>query len=119
MALHDDEAKLDTLAKLARSRAEIRRVLEPAPRLGPGAKASGHTDNDAAYPEDPHDGVFPRSRTMRLLLSGRGIGTIGAVLGGLVIARPALALKLLRVLPTGAVARMLMVKAVGAFRSRS
>ena len=29
-------------------------------------------------------GGFPRSRTMRLLLSGRGIGTVGAVLGGLV-----------------------------------
>jgi hypothetical protein len=55
---------------------------------------------------------------MRLLLSGRGIGTIGAVLGGLAMARPAFALKLLRMLPTGAVARMLMVKAVTAFRSR-
>jgi hypothetical protein len=54
---------------------------------------------------------------MRLLMSGRGIGAISAIIGGLVIARPALALKVLRMLPTGALARMAVVKAVTAFRS--
>jgi hypothetical protein len=55
---------------------------------------------------------------MKLLLSGRGIGTVGAVLGGLLLARPRLALRLLSVVPTGTVARMLVVKAVTALRSR-
>ncbi len=106
MAQPDDTARIETLARLQESRAEIRRLLEPPPRpASPGESA-----------ERP--GSFPRSRTMKLLLSGRGLGTVGAVVGGLLLARPALALKLLRILPTGAVARMLVVKAVSALRSR-
>jgi hypothetical protein len=100
----------EVLTKMAQSRAEIRRVLEPAPRVHSGA---GSDSSGGGYP-----GGFPRSRTMRMLLSGRGIGTAGAVVGGLLMARPALAFKLLRMLPTGAVARMLMVKAVSALRSK-
>ncbi len=118
MGIHDDAERLDTLAKLARSRAEIRRLLEPPPRLDSGSERRRNDESSAHPPGDPGDGEFPRSHTMRLLLSGRGIGTIGAVLGGLAMARPALALKLLRMLPTGAVARLLMVKAVSAFRIR-
>jgi hypothetical protein len=53
-----------------------------------------------------------------MLMSGRGMGTAGAVIGGLVLARPALAFKLLRMLPMGAVARMLLVKGITALRSR-
>ena len=55
---------------------------------------------------------------MQLLLSGRGIGTVGAVVGGLVLARPALALRLLRMIPAGAVARMLLIKGIAALRHR-
>ena len=117
MDITDDAAKLETLAKLAQSRAEIRHVLEPPPRrahLGPDAGTDASvSDGEHA----PADGVFPRSYTMRMLMSGRGIGTISAIVGGLALARPALALKLLRMLPTGALARMAVVKAVTAFRS--
>lgn len=118
--MRDEASKLETLAKLARSRAEIKRVLEPPPRVSQEAR---HTRQErleqADYEEhDPHAGVFPRSRTMQLLTSGRGLGTVGAVVGGLLMARPALAFKLVRMFPTGAVARILMVKAVTAFRSR-
>jgi len=98
------------LARLARSRAEIRRVLEPAARRDQEDKAERLAEHSP--------GAFPRSKTMKLLLSGRGLGTVGAVVGGLVMARPALAFRLLRMLPTGAIARMLMLKAVSAFRSR-
>ncbi len=56
---------------------------------------------------------------MRLLLSGRALGTVGALVSGLVLARPALAFKLLRMLPTGALARMLVVKAVSALRTKN
>jgi hypothetical protein len=117
MALQDEGSKLETLARMAESRAEIRRVLEPRPRLFQrNPNAGREADGEAGGPE-PHDGVFPRSHTMRLLMSGRGLGTVGAVVIGLVMARPALALKLLRMLPLGTVARVLMLKAVTTFRA--
>ena len=108
-AASDESRRNETLARLAASRAEIRRVLEPPPRVSPGGPDGG---GSAA-------GAFPRSRTMKMLLSARGAGTLGAVACGLFIARPALALRLLRVLPTGAIGRMLLVKAVSALRSSS
>jgi len=103
--IHEERAA--TLARLAQSRAEILRVLEP-PAKG-------------AY-QDPHgadagDGAFPRSRTMKALLSGRGIGTVSAVIGGLLFARPALVLRLLRMIPAGPIARMLIIKAIAALRA--
>jgi hypothetical protein len=107
----DGPSREEVLTKMAQSRAEIRRVLEPAPRVHPGESTGA--SNGGGY-----TGGFPRSRTMRMLLSGRGIGTAGAVVGGLLMARPALAFKLLKMLPTGAVARMLVVKAVTSLRSR-
>ena len=69
-----DAAREETLARLASSRAEIRRLLEPPPREPePEGSAAGGGVRDA----------FPRSRTMKLLTSGRGFGTLGALLGGL------------------------------------
>jgi len=111
MTMADETARHDTLARLAQSRAEIRRVLEPPPRIA-------HEESEDGPADGPQEGAFPRSRTMKLLLSGRGIGTVGAVVGGLLMARPALAFRLLRMLPTGAVARMLMIKAVAALRTK-
>ena len=107
MRANDDASREDTLARMEASRAEIRRILDPPPR-------------DAA---DAESGMgvgagFPRSRTMRMLMSGRGAGTVGAVVGGLLLARPALAFRLLRLLPTGAVAKMLLVKGLSTMRSR-
>jgi hypothetical protein len=104
----DESRRNETLARLAASRAEIRRVLEPPPRVsagdGPDSGALGF-------------GAFPRSRTMKMLLSGRGVGTVGAVVCGLFVARPQLAFRLLRMLPAGAIGRMLLVKAISALRS--
>jgi hypothetical protein len=105
-----DTARRDaTLARLAASRAEIRRVLEPPPpRVSPG---------DVPDSGDLGFAAFPRSRTMKMLLSARGAGTLGAVACGLFVARPQLALRLLRMLPAGAIGRMLLVKAISALRS--
>ena len=103
-----DAARQETLARLAVSRAEIRRLLEPPPRVSPG---------DGPDSGDPRTAAFPRSRTMKMLLSGRGVGTVGALACGLLIARPTLALRLLRMLPAGAIGRMLLVKAISALRS--
>lgn len=108
---NDAETK-ETLAKLAQSRAEILDILEPPPQADASGDAAGASGGAGG-------GGFPRSRTMKLLMSGRGIGTVGAVLGGLVIARPALAFRLLRMLPAGAVARMLLVKAIASWRTGS
>ena len=47
------------------------------------------------------------------------MGTVGAMVGGLLLARPAVALRLLRMVPAGAVARMLLVKAITSMRSRA
>jgi hypothetical protein len=105
----DSAARSEIMAKLAQSRDEIKQLLDP-PReqqVGDGGGFSnGHSE-------------FPRSRTMRALMSGRGLGTIGALAGGLLIARPALALRLLRMVPASAVAKMLIVKAVAALKGNS
>jgi hypothetical protein len=104
----NDATREQVLARLAQSRTEIRRLLEPAPDGPPGAGPS-----PSGAPGD-----FPRSRTMQMLMSGRGLGTVGAIVGGLFIARPSLALRLVRMLPTGAVARMLLLRAITAMRAK-
>ena len=105
----DTQARRDvTLARLAASRAEIRKILEPPAQDAAGSESGDHGLGD-----------FPRSRTMKMLMSGRGLGTVGAVVGGLLMARPALALRLLRILPTGAVARVVALKAISMLRSNS
>jgi hypothetical protein len=109
MSESDEVLRTETLARLAQSRAEIRRVLEPPLHEH---QAEVGAERSASF------GQFPRSRTMRLLMSGRGLGTVGALVGGLLVARPALALRLLRLLPSSAVARMLLVRAVAALRAK-
>lgn len=104
-----DAAERDLIRiRLAQSREELRQILDPPPSQSNGSGAGGGGD---------HSG-FPRSRTMQMLLSGRGLGTLGALAGGLLIARPALALRLLRFIPASAVAKMLMARAVSALKSK-
>jgi hypothetical protein len=108
MTERDAAAKALIRARLAQSREELRTLLDPPPGQGNGgadASARGL-------------GGFPRSRTMQMLMSGRGLGTVGALAGGLLIARPALALRLLRLVPASAVAKLLMAKAVSALKSK-
>jgi hypothetical protein len=108
MADRDAEARAEILARLAASREELRRVFDPPNRESNGGSSMA----------GDHPGGFPRSRTMQMLMSGRGLGTLSAIAAGLLVARPALALRLLRSLPASAVARMLMVRAVTALRAR-
>lgn len=110
MTERDDIARSEILTRLAASREEILRVLDPPPRPEPG---------DRAFTDRPNNGRgFPRSRTMQMFTSGRGIGTLGALAAGLLIARPALALRLLRMLPASAVAKTLLLRAIGMMRAR-
>jgi len=104
----DAAAREIIIAKLVESRAEIKRLLDPPrdPAGDGGALHNGHAG-------------FPRSRTMRALMSSRGLGALGALAGGLLLARPALAMRLLRMVPASAVAKMLMAKAVNALKAKS
>jgi hypothetical protein len=95
-------------AKLVQSREELCAILDPQP--------VDYGDSGATRQARPG---FPRSRTMRMLMSGRGMGTLGALAGGLLIARPALALRLLRFVPASSVAKMVMARAIGALKSKS
>jgi hypothetical protein len=109
-AVMPDEAiaRKAILAKLADSREEVRQLLDP-PRVEPsGDGAPQHAG-----------GEFPRSRTMRALLSSRGLGAAGALVGGLLIARPTLALRMLRMVPVGTVGKMLIAKAISGIAKRS
>jgi hypothetical protein len=105
----DAGARSQIHAKLVHSREELSAILDPAP----GDYGDGHGAQRQAGAE------FPRSRTMQMLMSGRGLGTLGALAGGLLIARPALALRLLRFVPAGSVAKILMARAIGALKSKS
>ncbi len=107
MLLDEQEAQRKVLEKLGSSRAELRQLLDPPGAPGAPAEQSGGGR-----------GGFPRSRTMRLLTSGKGLGTIGALVAGLLVSRPALALKLLRLLPMGALSRTLFKKALTRPRDR-
>jgi hypothetical protein len=108
MTDRDEAARAEILARLAASREELRRAFD-SPRNesdAGGSKLSGHP------------GGFPRSRTMQALMSGRGLGTLGAAAAGLLVARPGLALRLLRMLPAGAVAKTLLLRAFAALRTK-
>jgi hypothetical protein len=55
---------------------------------------------------------------MRMLMSGPGLGVVGSIAAGLFIARPALALRLLRMVPAGAAGRMILQRAMSFLRDR-
>jgi hypothetical protein len=105
---HRDAATLAEIrTRLAVSRDELARLLDPPRNEGGGGGEPGD-----------YVGGFPRSRTMQLLMSGRGIGTLGALAAGLLMARPALALRLLRMLPASALARMILTRTFSALRAK-
>ncbi len=106
MTAEDPDARQAIFDRLHESREEIRGILDPPPEEGDGRERS-HSS-----------GQFPRSRTMRALLSSRGIGATGALAAGLLIARPTLALRLLRMVPVGTVSKLLFAKALTLLRSK-
>lgn len=102
----DQTARAEILARLAASRQQLRQILYP--QNTPEAEGG-----DAA-----HDSGFPRSHTLRLLLSGKGLGTLGAVVTGLLVSRPGLAMRLLRLLPVGAMVRQMAVRLFAQHREK-
>jgi hypothetical protein len=104
----DQAARAEILARLAASREELRQILDPPPE-----EAAAGGAHAGASP-----GGFPRSRTLQILMSGRGLGTLGAAAVGLLVARPGLALRLMRMLPASAVAKTLLIRAIVALRAK-
>lgn len=107
MAADDTNARQAVLAKLAQSREEVRQILDPPPGEAHGGASAQNSI-----------GQFPRSRTMRALLSSRGLGAVGALAGGLLVARPSLALQVLRMVPVGTVGKMLIAKVISGLRAK-
>ena len=60
-----DPARQEILLRLAQSRAELRQIFEPPSQNEPGSAEAGAGASGGGH------GMFPRSRTMRLLTSGR------------------------------------------------
>jgi hypothetical protein len=96
MTAQDEEKRKLVRARLALSREQYRLILDP-PRVHPEAGAAPASIAG-----------FPRSRTMRTLLSKSGLGTLGAVAAAILVARPRLALKVWRSLPTRMLRRLLI-----------
>ena len=102
----DTAARDEIHRRLAGTREEVSRLLDP-PREQ--SASNGHAG-------PPGSGDFPRSRTMKMLFGSRGLGIFSALAAGLLIARPALALRLLRILPVSALAKTLIARAVSALK---
>lgn len=102
----DDDAVNELRAKLKQSRDEVCALMDP-PREDAGAPAQANGQSG-----------FPRSRTMQMLMSSRGLGVLGVLASGFLVARPGLALKLLRFLPTGTVAKVIITRALSALNDR-
>jgi len=65
---------------------------------------------DLFEPDDQRaDSGFPRSKTMRLLLSGRGAAILAVAAGAVLIMKPHLAARAARVVPVGTLLRSLAV----------
>lgn len=96
----DPASTIDAQTKLAQSREELRRLLEPQ------RKDSLQSESQPAGASSE----FPRSRTLKMLMGNRGLGALGALVGGLLIARPAVALRMLRMLPVRSIAQLLITR---------
>jgi hypothetical protein len=104
--------RADALAKLAETRRELLRLFEP-PHESDRANANGADAAADGGEADEHEPAeFPRSRTMRLLTSNRGLGAVALVGGSLLLSRPALLGRVLRLLPVGALARTAVLRLV-------
>lgn len=103
-----DAGRRLTVASLAHSRARLRELLDPAEQ-----------DLDSDPAATAAAGRFPRSRTMRLLAGRNGVRTIAALGAGLLLSRPALGIRLFKIIPIGALARVLLARLLTASGAKS
>jgi hypothetical protein len=98
--IDDGSAEAGIVNRLAISRGQLREILDPQRDDSIRGGHGGGRQN----------GTFPRSRTMRMLMTSRAAGTVAAVGAGLLISRPAILWRLLRMIPAGAIARMTILR---------
>jgi hypothetical protein len=91
--------------RLARSRGELRRILEPE-----------HEDADPATGQSA--AAFPRSAIMKAITRHRGATGLALFAVGLAAARPRLAIRLLRYLPVGAITKTLVSRVIVARQAK-
>ncbi len=100
--VNEDPSLEPASVRLARSRAELKALFEPAA-------------NDAATPPgESRPSGFPRSWTMRLLTKGAGAGGFAVLAAALFATSPAKATKLLRLLPLNAITKILVSQLITA-----
>jgi hypothetical protein len=90
------DSRAEIAARLAESRMRLRRLLAPEDE-GPGMQALAV------------NGSFPRSHTMRGLLSGRTLAIVAALAGAVLVTRPRALVRLGRLIPVAALVRLLLM----------
>jgi hypothetical protein len=100
----DADRRNELEARLAETRRELVDLFGPE---SGGEQPGPETGADLRQGRHRRESGFPRSGTMRLLLSSRGLGALAVAACGLLVSRPALALRLLRLVPVGTFARIL------------
>ncbi len=102
MGDHRGSDRAEIEARLAGTREEFLAVFQP------------EIDARDALARDAR-GAFPQSRTLKFLLRHKGAaGTVALAIGGLVLSRPALALRLVRLLRLAALAKFLLRRPLSA-----
>ena len=86
--------------KIIGTRAELERLLIDEP---------GHPRSS---------GTFPRSRTLQLLTSSKGVVLLAVAAGGLLLLRPTLIKRAIRFVPMGPLVNMLASRFLGDSRSK-
>jgi hypothetical protein len=89
-------AQTRTVARLAETRRQLLELFLP--------------ERERRGESEARTGAFPRSRTLRLLLSRHGFGAVSALAGGLLLARPALLWRLLRWAPIRTIAKTMLLR---------
>lgn len=87
-------ARVETSLKLDESRNELRHLL--------------HDEIGEPQPKDSR--AFPRSKTVKFLTSSKAIGVLAIAAAGVLIMRPRVATRLLRLVPASSMARMLAMR---------
>jgi hypothetical protein len=98
----DADRRNELEARLAETRRELVDLFGSG-----GGQRGPETGADSREGRQRRQSGFPRSGTMRLLLSSRGLGALAVAACGLLVSRPALALRVLRLVPLGTFARIM------------
>ncbi|MBC7984088.1 MAG: hypothetical protein H7Y02_09565 [Candidatus Obscuribacterales bacterium] len=98
--------RMETSRKISASREQLRQLLE-------GQRTEVDPDANSSFNE------FPRSKTLRFLRSNSAIGVAAAIAGGILLMKPGLAARAIRLVPVNTLVRMLAVRLLSQRGNRS